>query len=74
MGVFLRAAFFLSFLRLALYFIAGIGIVYAIAKWLNQYYPRHRGNDRHFTASVTLLHTRPRSLPSVSQKTETPLM
>ncbi len=36
MGVFLRAAFFLSFLRLALYFIAGIGIAYAIAKWLNR--------------------------------------
>lgn len=36
MGVFLRAAFFLSFLRLTLYFIAGIGIVYAIAKWLNR--------------------------------------
>lgn len=36
MSVFLRAAFFLSLLRLALYFIAGIGIVYAIAKWLNR--------------------------------------
>lgn len=36
MGVFLRAAFFLSFLRLALYFIAGCGIAYVIAKWLNR--------------------------------------
>ncbi len=36
MGAFLRAAFFLSFLRLTLYFIAGCGIAYAIAKWLNR--------------------------------------
>lgn len=36
MGVFLRAAFFLSLLRLALYFIAGIGIAYAIAKLINR--------------------------------------
>lgn len=36
MGVFLRAAFFLSFLRLALYFVVGIGIVYAIAKLINR--------------------------------------
>ena len=36
MGVFLRAAFFLSFLRLAFYFITGLGIAYAVAKWLNR--------------------------------------